>query len=110
MWTDEEMLEKFEPIIIEMTHKCPRFWREDLQQELRFDVLKCLQVYDGQLSTAIVKKRFMETIKSFEMLERNRGMRDCPDVIDWYELERRAKEHAYTVRHVGNTTIFEKHV
>lgn len=108
MWTDEEVLKKYEPIIIEMTYKCPRFWREDLQQELRLDVLKCLRVYDGQLSTSIVKARFAETKKSFEMLERNRGMRECPDPIDWDEVQHRARECGYTVLQVGNTTIYER--
>lgn len=109
MWTDEEILNKFEPEIQDMTRKLPRFWRSDLQQELRLIVLQCLRTYNGQLRTDIVLNRMKDKKKAFEKLERNRGITYAPDEIDWADLEYRAKQYAYSVRHVGNATIFEKH-
>lgn len=110
MWTDEDVLEKYEPFIYGLTHKCPRFWRSDLQQELRFRLLRWFRKLNGQLRSEFVHTNLRKAAKRFELLERNRGITGCPDDIDWDELEYQAKQHAYTVRHVGNSTIFEKHV
>lgn len=108
--TDLALIAEYQGEIDRLTDRCPRFWRQDAIQQLKLTVLECERVYDGQLRRLYVLTCLKKRFRALDSLERNRGMRDCPDVIDWYDLERRAKEHAYTVRHVGNTTIFEKHV
>ena len=110
MWTDNDVLAQYEPFIYGLTHKCPRFWRSDLQQELRYCLLKWFRRLNGQLRSDFVHKNLKKIAKSFEMLERNRGMRDCPDPIDWDEVQHRARECGYTVTQLGNHTIYEKHV
>lgn len=94
-----EALTAYEKVIMEMCQRLPRSWKEDAIQELRYAVLQCHYLADEKNKTKmkpeIVIMRMWDRLCAMDMLERNRGVTETDEVIDYLELEFNLKTHFY---------------
>jgi len=96
--TQEQALERYDFDIARLSHKCPAFFKKDLVQELKLCVLQCHKLADSKLNDSHVKGTLLRRKKSFEKLERNRGIRYCPDDFDMAQLEAEIAHHYANIR------------
>lgn len=106
----QQALDRYEDDILQITCKCPRFWRDDARQELRLCVLQMCKLSHGKLNDdfmgIILKRRF----KQIDKLERNRGMRYAPDDMDLANLEQSIRQGYYKIDDRGHKLKIHNHL
>ena len=99
-----ETLNRIEPWIITQTRKQPRFWRNDLQQELRlYTIINHIRATKHQKAPNIglIQMELQAKLKSFIKLERNHGIKYTPDNIDYESIENSIVHDNYNIHQKG---------
>jgi hypothetical protein len=92
--TAETAVASYEAVIAELCRKTPPFWKPDAIQELRLCVLQAFR-RSRYLDSETMIQDLNTRLKSMEKLERNRGMREAPEILDPLELQEHIKAGYY---------------
>ena len=105
-------LSRYESDILYLTRKCPAFWKPDIRQELRYTVIRLCQLTDpkGSLDDNLVKLTIIREFKRFCKLERNKGMKYAPDVVNWLDITEDIKQFHYNIVNNGDKVKIHNHL
>jgi hypothetical protein len=98
MLTADEALKRYNFDIARLSHRCPLSYKQDLIQELTLCVLQCHKLTNSCPNDDYIKINLLKRSKQFMKLERNHGIRYCPDDVDSLELESQIAQHYANIK------------